>query len=76
VKALMAGANAVQLVSALLRRGPGLIKELRTALDAWLDEHEYAALGTLVGNMNLDKVPDPSGYERANYIKLLQGWHT
>jgi hypothetical protein len=25
--------------------------------------------------MNLDKVPDPSGYERANYIKLLQGWH-
>jgi dihydroorotate dehydrogenase (fumarate) len=76
VKALMAGANAVQLVSALLRRGPGVIKELRGALDAWLDDHEYAALTTLVGNMNLDKVPDPSGYERANYIKLLQGWHT
>ncbi len=29
----------------------------------------------MIGNMNLKRVPDPSEYERANYVKLLQGWH-
>ena len=76
VKSLMAGANAVQLVSALLRQGPALLTHLQASLGTWLDEHEYESVGTLIGNMNLDKVPDPSGYERANYVKLLQGWHT
>jgi dihydroorotate dehydrogenase (fumarate) len=76
VKALMAGADAVQLVSALLQQGPELISRLTSSLGDWLDKHEYDSLQTLVGSMNLDKVPDPSGYERANYVKLLQGWHT
>jgi dihydroorotate dehydrogenase (fumarate) len=75
VKALMAGANAVQLVSELLKNGPGRIAELKRTLATWLDEHEYTSLTQLIGNMNLKKVPDPSGYERANYVKLLQGWH-
>jgi dihydroorotate dehydrogenase (fumarate) len=76
VKTLMAGANVVQLVSELLQKGPNRIAELRRALATWLDEHEYTSLTQLIGNMNLKKVPDPSGYERANYVKLLQGWHT
>jgi len=75
VKALMAGAGAVQLVSELLRHGPSRLTAIRKALSTWLDEHEYTSVGQLVGCMNLEKVPDPSGYERANYVKLLQGWH-
>ncbi|MFZ5446778.1 MAG: dihydroorotate dehydrogenase-like protein [Myxococcota bacterium] len=75
LKALMAGANVVQLVSVLLKYGPGRISEIRRGLSNWLDEHEYESLSQLVGCMNLERVPDPSGYERANYVKLLQGWH-
>lgn len=75
VKALMAGAGAVQLVSELLRHGPSRITAIRRALSDWLDVHEYTSVHELVGSMNLVKVPDPSGYERANYVKLLQGWH-
>jgi dihydroorotate dehydrogenase (fumarate) len=75
VKALMAGASAVQLVSELLKQGPERITQIRRALSTWLDEHEYDSLKQLIGNMNLKHVPDPSGYERANYVKLLQGWH-
>ena len=26
------------------------------------------------GSMNLAKSPDPTAYERANYIQILQGW--
>lgn len=75
VKALMAGAHAVQIVSELLKRGPERIAQMKRALSNWLDEHEYDSLQQLIGNMNLKHVPDASGYERANYVKLLQGWH-
>ena len=75
VKALMAGANAVQMVSELLKNSPYRLRDLRLGLETWLDEHEYTSVEQLIGCMNLSRVPDASGYERANYIKLLQGWH-
>lgn len=75
VKALMAGAGSVQVVSELLAKGPHRLKELVAGLRNWLDEHEYESVAQLVGSMNLARAPDPSGYERANYVKLLQGWH-
>src|SRR5262245_53147478 len=74
VKAVMAGASAVQMVSALLRRGPGYLKEVRDGLARWLEEHEYDSLRQMHGSLSLLRVPDPSAYERANYIKILQTW--
>ena len=74
VKAVMAGAHAVQVVSALLQNGPAYLKRLRDELSRWLEEHEYQSLGQMRGSMNLMKSPDPMAYERANYIQVLQGW--
>jgi dihydroorotate dehydrogenase (fumarate) len=76
VKALMAGAHAVQLVSELLRYGPERIGAIRHGLEQWLDANGYASVQDVIGKMNLARVPDPSGYERANYVKLLQTWET
>lgn len=75
IKALMAGANAVQVVSELLKNGPKRITTMRDGLKLWLEEHEYDSVTQLIGSMNLERSPDPSGYERANYVKLLQGYH-
>lgn len=75
IKSLMAGASAVQVVSELLKNGPRRITAMRDGLKSWLEEHEYDSVKQLVGNMNLERSPDPSGYERANYVKLLQGYH-
>ena len=74
VQAIMAGAHAVQLVSALLRNGPGHLAALRDALGAWLEEHEYESLRQMQGNMSLLSCPDPQAYERANYMIMLQSW--
>jgi dihydroorotate dehydrogenase (fumarate) len=74
VKAVMAGAHAVQAVSALLQKGPGHLRKLLDELSRWLEEHEYVSLGQLRGSMSLLKSPDPTAYERANYIQILQGW--
>jgi dihydroorotate dehydrogenase (fumarate) len=74
VKAVMAGAHAVQMVSALLARGPGYLKEVRQALAQWLEEHEYHSLREMQGSLNLLRCDNPKAYERANYIKILQSW--
>ena len=74
VQAVMAGAHAVQLVSALLKRGPSHLAHLRQELAQWLDEHEYHSLHQMQGSMNLAACPDPLVYERANYMLMLQSW--
>ncbi len=74
VKAIMTGANAVQVVSEMLHNGPQVIKTLRTELAEWLEKHEYESLKQMQGSMNLSRSPDPSAYERANYVHILQTW--
>jgi dihydroorotate dehydrogenase (fumarate) len=74
VKTVMAGAHAVQVVSALLQRGPDHLRVLREELTRWLEQHEYSSLAQMRGSMSLDKCPDPLAYERGNYVAILQGW--
>jgi dihydroorotate dehydrogenase (fumarate) len=74
VKAVMAGANAVQIVSCLLQHKPAYLEELRVGLSRWLEEHEYESLAQMRGSMSLERCDDPKAYERANYVKILQSW--
>ncbi len=80
VKAVMTGADAVQLVSAILRRGPKQLAVVRNDFSAWMEKHEYESVAQMKGSMSLLKSPDPSSFERANYMRILQGfkmeaWH-
>lgn len=75
LQALMAGASAVQLVSCLLQRGPQHLALLLAAVREWLEEREYASMAQVVGSLNLARCPDPSAYERANYMAQLHAWH-
>ena len=75
LKAIMAGASGVQMVSALLMRGPEHLKTVVAGLDRWLEEHAYDSLRQAIGSMSLARCPDPSAYERANYVQILQSWH-
>ena len=74
VKALMAGAHAVQMVSALLRHGPQHLRAVREATAQWLEDHEYESLRQLQGSMSYARCPDPKAFARVNYIKVLQSW--
>jgi dihydroorotate dehydrogenase (fumarate) len=44
IQSVMTGAHAVQIVSALLQRGPAYLAKLRQELAEWLEEHEYHSL--------------------------------
>jgi dihydroorotate dehydrogenase (fumarate) len=74
VKATMAGAHVTQMVSALLKHGPGHLETVRGDLVAWMEENGWSSLAEMRGNMSLNKVPDADAYERANYMLMLQGW--
>jgi dihydroorotate dehydrogenase (fumarate) len=74
VKAVMAGADAVQVVSTLLRHGPDHLTNLRRDLALWLEEHEYESLEQMKGSMSLLRCPNPAAHERANYMSVLQSW--
>ncbi|MCX7624840.1 MAG: hypothetical protein N2Z21_01290 [Candidatus Sumerlaeaceae bacterium] len=74
IKALMAGASAVQLVSALLRHGPEYLATIRQGVQAWMEEHEYESVSQMVGSMSLQKCSDPAAFERANYMRVLQSY--
>jgi dihydroorotate dehydrogenase (fumarate) len=74
LKAVMAGAHAVQMVAALLTHGPGHLVTVRRELGHWLEEREYESLAQAQGSMSLLRCPDPEAFERGNYMKILQTW--
>jgi len=74
VKAIMTGADAVQMVSALLKHGPDYLRIVRRELAQWLIDHDYDSLAQAKGSMNLSRSPDPGAYERANYMDILKSW--
>jgi len=74
IKAIMAGANAVQLVSAILRHGPERISILRDQLGLWMEEREFESVTQMRGTMSLLRCPDPREFERGNYLRVLQSW--
>ncbi len=74
IKAVMAGADAVQLVSVLLKRGPQYLATLRDGIAKWLEAHEYASLVQMRASMSHQHSPNPQALERANYMRILQGW--
>jgi dihydroorotate dehydrogenase (fumarate) len=74
VKALTAGAHAVQMVSALLKHGPEHLRLVCDELARWMAEHGYDSVESLRGSLSLARCPDPAAYERANYIQILQSW--
>ncbi|EJW11924.1 dihydroorotate dehydrogenase [Rhodovulum sp. PH10] len=74
VKCLMAGAKVACSTSALLENGPGHAERVLRDLDRWLDEHDFDSVREMVGSMSRDAVPNPSAYERGNYMKVLSSY--
>jgi dihydroorotate dehydrogenase (fumarate) len=71
LKMLMAGADVTMLCSVLLRRGIEHIRVLEQEMREWMEEHEYESVEQLKGSMSQKNCPDPSAFERAQYMRAL-----
>jgi len=74
VKAVAAGADAVQLVSAMLRNGPDCLTAIRGDFERWGDANGYESIERLRGGMSLAATRDVDA-EREQYKRMLQSWH-
>ena len=71
LKAVLVGANAVMMASALLQDGPQKVTEVLGGMSRWLDDHDYVSLEQMRGSMCLQSAPNPDAFIRANYMKML-----
>ena len=73
VKAILAGAHAVQLVSAILRHGPAYLTAMREGLERWMESKQLSSIDEVRGCID-GKAADTTLVERGNYIRTLQSW--
>ncbi len=73
-KAILCGADAVQVVSVLLGGGPSELIRILDELTTWLDDQGYRDLDEARGATALDNVANPHQLERLNYAQLLHSW--
>ncbi|MGO9411649.1 MAG: dihydroorotate dehydrogenase-like protein [Spirochaetia bacterium] len=70
-KMILAGACAVQVVTALYRNGVKSLAVMREELDRWMDGKSYANLESFRGKLSAENTTDPWAYTRAQYAKML-----
>lgn len=74
IKAILAGADAVQMVSAILRHGPSYVTSMREGLCRWMESLGFARLDQVRGLLSLATTEGTNAFERAQYIRTITGW--
>jgi len=72
IKLLMVGADATMLCSALLRNGVNHLRAVEAGLKNWMEAHEYESVAQMKGSMSQLRCPDPTAFERAQYMRAVK----
>ena len=62
---------AAQVCSVLLAKGPAELTTIITGMRAWMETHEYESITQMKGSLSQKSCPEPTAFERANYMKAL-----
>lgn len=73
VKYLLAGADVTMTASALYKNGIGYLKTMHEELQAWMRDMQFKSVDAFRGVLSQQNVTDPEAFERANYIRILEG---
>jgi dihydroorotate dehydrogenase (fumarate) len=74
LRMLMVGAQICQVVSALLRHGPGALQRMREEMQQWLEDNHIESLASLRGSLSQQRNPNPEAFERAQYLRALSSY--
>jgi dihydroorotate dehydrogenase (fumarate) len=72
LKLVMVGADVTMLCSALLRNGIDHLRKVESGLLEWMEKHEYESVQQMKGSMSQIRCPNPSAFERAQYMKAVK----
>ena len=73
IKQILAGATAVQVVSALYKNQLGYLGEMLKTVEDWMESKGFASLSDFRGKMSQAKSSDPAAYERVQFMKYFGG---
>ena len=74
LKALLAGADVGMITSVLYQKGIAEFGSILAGMQQWMEEKEYDSVEQLKGSMSLANCPDPSAFQRGNYMKTLTSY--
>ena len=70
IKQFLAGATAVEIVSAIYKHGYPVISEIITDISKWMDEKGYKSIDDFRGKMNQQSIANPAEFERVQFMRL------
>jgi dihydroorotate dehydrogenase (fumarate) len=71
IKMLLAGASAVQVVSAVYKKGIPSITHMLEEIKTWMERKKYSSLDDFLGKLSKNNLSDPFAYKRAQYVDSL-----
>lgn len=71
IKMLLAGADAVQVVSAIYKRGIHVIETMLHEMEQWMEKKKYPSISEFRGRLSKENMMDPFAYKRAQYVDIL-----
>jgi dihydroorotate dehydrogenase (fumarate) len=73
IKYILAGADVAMTASSLYKNGIPYLKTMNKDLQDWMTTMGFDSIESFKGSMSQQHISDPTAYERANYIKILEG---
>ena len=71
IKMILAGANCVQIVSAVYQKGPKQISTMLEEIMGWMAHKGYDSLDNFRGKLSKKNMKDIFAYKRAQYVDIL-----
>ena len=71
VSMILAGADAVQVVSTIYKNGIGQISTILKETETWMKKKNYKSLDDFRGKLSRKTLQDPFTYKRAQYVDIL-----
>ena len=71
IKMLLAGADAVQVVSAIYKKGIPHIETMLAEMTKWMEKKKYPSIQEFRGKLSKENMFDPFAYKRAQYVDIL-----
>lgn len=72
IKYILAGADVGMVASSILKHGIPWIKEIIADLELYMLDQQFPSIDAFKGLMSQIHVPDPTAYERSNYIQIIE----
>ncbi len=69
LKNILVGAKAVQVVSAIYKKGPSHIKTILNDINDLMDKNSFSSISGIIGKLSQDNIDNPEIYERVQFMK-------